>query len=232
MKTAVILFFLLCVQVVQAGATCLTRHLTEAIEINTRRKAAYALLTDGASKSISNKLIKMENELLWGARLGDFVAGHWRRAGVPLLCADVVEMSETPGFKARSLDRSPLSSITLRPSSIVQTIKTFVNQEQFVALEEWAHLQVLSLESEKRAYCLTRHFLESVRRAAGLVPYYQQLSQQKNLSDPTWVSKKFIKDQAELLILAYQIDQEAWLIQNKGVPIICQDVPEIPRFLK
>ncbi|MBI5203189.1 MAG: hypothetical protein HY925_16480 [Elusimicrobia bacterium] len=77
-------------------------------------------------------------------------------------------------------------------------------------------------------FCMTRHILESVRRAARLAPLHDTASRAKGLESPYGVSRQFIKTQLLSLSQAWTLDEWAVPVQAKGVPILCRDVPPIP----
>jgi hypothetical protein len=214
-----------------AYSNCLTKHLDEAIEINHHRKVAYSLLSQNRSIPVSDALIQMENKMRKQLKFADFYASHWRQMGIGLLCDEVVEMNLIPSFQSTYKDTSPIKSLSITPTQWQKTIRNFVSKNDFHGLENWSHQLVLDLKAEPRTHCLTRHFVESIRRAAGLAPIHDRKAQELNISSTKWVSRQFILKQSELLIESQRIDQMAYPLQLQGLPIICQDVPYIPRAI-
>jgi hypothetical protein len=85
------------------------------------------------------------------------------------------------------------------------------------------------LEKEPRFNCMVRHFLESVRRIAGLAPQYQVLAKTKLGSYGTkFISKRILKGHIKALDEAAHIDLLSAPVQAQNIPIVCQDVPHIP----
>lgn len=228
MKRFGLILFLM-ILVPQAYSNCLTRHIQEALELNHNRKKVYSLLSEKKSEPISNAMIKMENELLLQMKVADFYTLHWRRMGIGLLCDEIIEMNQTPAFRASYHDKDPLQPMTLNAWDLQKTIQQLMSQDDFEGLEIWSHQQVLELQAEPRANCLTRHFLESIRRAAGLAPLHAKKAAEQNLNTTRWVSRQFILRHSKLLPESVRIDQMAYPLQKQGLPIICQDVPYIPR---
>lgn len=67
---------------------------------------------------------------------------------------------------------------------------------------------------------MIRHFLESIRRVAGLAPTYGVRTM--------FISKQMLWAHVRSLKKASELDQMAAPLQAEGLPILCQDVPYIP----
>lgn len=212
-------------------ASCLLHHIDEAIQLNQQRRQPYSQLSQKRSEPITDALIQMEQKMRRQARFADFYALHWQSRGIGLLCDEFVDMSLTPSFKPRFEDISLLQPQTVQVSDLQSSIKKFLAKKDMNGLEQWSHQIVLELEKEPRTYCLTRHFMESIRRAAGLAPLHEEKSKTEEIASSLFVSREFIKMQADLLNETERIDQMAYALQSEGLPIICQDVPYIPRVL-
>jgi hypothetical protein len=228
----IVLLLGLCGESVFAG--CLTSHLREAITLNQKRKPIYSHLTSGKSEAVSDSLIKMEREMMLQAVFGDVMSSYWRSNGVPLLCSEIISMDEVPGFKSERPSESggenaaehlsTLREVDLRVEALREKLRT----KNYRSLEQLADQFVKDLEHFSQFNCLQRHFLESIRRAAGLVLVHHRASQEMNLGSTLWLSRMFISGQIALLKKSQEIDSMAFPIQQQGVPIICQDIPIIP----
>ena len=88
------------------------------------------------------------------------------------------------------------------------------------------------LEKFPGMYCMHRHVIESMLRASNYGPIHQEKARSLglNVKEIGEVSWNFILSQILTFPLAYQIDKMAFPFQQKGVPIICQDVPYIPEY--
>ncbi|MFP5520011.1 MAG: hypothetical protein ACLGGX_08920 [Bdellovibrionia bacterium] len=210
---------------------CFTRHLREAIVINNERSAEYQKLTQNQSTEITHRLVMMEKGLLLGAYLVDKLATYWQDNQIPMICNDFIEMSLTPASQTSYADRAPLQPIPeISLNSYQSKVSTLLKKNDFNSIEEIteAHLAVLSLEP--RAHCLVRHFLESILRISYHTPKYIEQARNKNIQSPRWLLKTVIKNHLPLLAEAKEIDNLALKFQKQHVPIVCQDVPPIPKY--
>ena len=199
----------------------MTRHLQEAIALNLVRLPMYAELSYGRSIPISHSLIRLENNLRLSAKAFDILAYPYQLRGIPILCEDFMDMALTSAFRYDFADGAPRPVNFHRPN-----LKTFFVKaagqailHQFGGIEKAADELVRELEIEPRYNCLTRHFLESIRRSAGVAMKYRK---------GTWISSQFILGQLLYLKRVVELDELAEPLQSAGLPIFCQDVPHIP----
>jgi len=80
-----------------------------------------------------------------------------------------------------------------------------------------ADAEILKIELNPHVFCMLRHFLESIRRAANMAT--------KENAAVTW---DFITLHISYLDEALSLDRRALSIQARGIPIPCQDIPSIP----
>ena len=207
---------------------CLTRHLHDAIQVNSKRAPIYETMSQGESNSISEALISYEQDKLWVSWLADLWPSL-RHGSMEPLCLSLVDMSKTPemsmvptaGFEIWTYDAPNVLQIQ-------KDLLPLLEQNNFfeIILESTQILEKLS--TNKQSNCLVRHFLESIRRASGVV-----LSLGVNhfqVFDKTRILKLFIRHEIADLTKANQIDLMAVPLQARGIPIICQDVPDTPPF--
>lgn len=217
-----------------SAAGCLRTHLREAVAINQTRMPIYDRLSGGASRSISEGLIAMEKSMLF---VSYFAANYDRwsepfdKVGIPVVCEAYVSMSETPML---SPEFGPSAPPSLRKADLARN--RGVKERMWAAYESKNAALVAAvgrdivfeLAAEKKVNCLTRHFVESAARIAALVPDQARRAYAAGISSPEWLSWKMIHGHLLLLDQAFDLDEAALPLQQKGIPILCQDVPHIP----
>lgn len=209
---------------------CIKKHLVDAIKINKKRKPKYKSLTDGKSKKLSNSLIFSERLSLIYATVFDFKARKYQRRGIPLFCLDFIDMKEIPSFQENSsLPEYSYESVEkINTSEIIDKIKRSLKKDGFFGVQRALRLELQKLESEKKYNCLAKHVLESIQRSAYLAPHYIAASKIVGLKSPERILRKNIKIQASSLKGFHELDKLAGEFQEKGVSILCNDIPHIP----
>lgn len=205
-------------------------HIKDAIKLNKERALLYAGITNGRSKIVSKGLIGLEYATVPISKYYDFRAKKYNKAGIPLFKLDFIDMAQTPAFKSlHPLPARAYRSIRKLPIyQIEKELKLALKENDLDRILEIATQQIEEINENPSYNCLTRHFLESIRRSAFLLPYYIEASHHKDLSSPKNLVKQVILIQAKSLPLVQQLDREAGPIQEKGIAILCQDVPHIP----
>lgn len=187
-------------------------------------------LSNGQSHEISQRLIGMERKLVLLSPLADAWAAPFQMVGIPILCQDFVDMSQTPSFRSShpegpiSLDRFQAVDV----DEMQKGLRELLTAREYQALAEFADLQIALLQDEPRFHCMLRHILESIRRMAALTPRYEEQAKQKIKISPAFLSRTILNAHIRLLNAAADIDKLAAPLQAQGLPIVCQDVPPIP----
>ncbi|WP_413290310.1 hypothetical protein [Bdellovibrio sp. HCB337] len=208
------------------------RHVHEAMILNEARKPLYAELTDGRSLAISEALISYEKDLLLKSRIADITARPFQWAGVPIVCEDYISINATPQFKAHYPSGAPLlqNFVSVKVGDYVKVLEPSIKAGDFKRVEKISHQAVEELSQEPRLNCMVRHFLESIRRVAGLAEKHDQKSRAVLGVGTKFLSKKMLIVHLDELQFAADLDKMAAPLQAAGVPILCQDVPAIPRI--
>ncbi len=165
------------------------------------------------------------------ALLYDGKARKWQKQGIPVLCADLIDMARTPPLPAGPTPHPEWPEELVRHSG---KDLSWELKDAYYAKEDMLDFQKKGLELLHRLealpgrYCLVRHFVESVTRTSSLAPRYMarlkdEESRQK-LKNFLW---KYIKWQLVGLPLAASLDRKAYAAQKMGAPVYCQDVPPI-----
>lgn len=240
MSTVRVVLLALVVPLMSAGCPswttpgCFERHVLDAMALNRARLPAYSVATDARSEEVSLGLIRSERGALIAARYFDRRARPLREAGIPALCAELVEMEHTPPLIARTIARPRPPARLPDVAAIRGRIRRVWRQEGYAGAWEEAHRAVTRLERNPHYNCMVRHLLESVRLAAALAPVHARAVSERGF-DPEVsysLSRHFMELQLAFLESARRLDEQAAPLQAEGVPIICRDVPPIPARLE
>lgn len=215
---------------------CFATHIKEAIEINKERREKYRHLYGDGPAKVMSRLIMFEKLILISANWYDLRARKYHRHDIPILCHDLVPMDLTPEF---SFTKVP-AAIKL-PEIDFQKLKKELKKNLKRSnpnLEKADRLLVDALnvlKEEPRAFCLSRHFLESMLRAVRLIPHYEKHFSKLNMNDdleinirPERLSLGFLNTHLIGFGEMERIDRKAFIYQRQGIPLLCQDVPHIP----
>lgn len=207
---------------------CYERHLEEAVEINQERRRIYRNLADkiggpylaDQSFQVSTELINAEQLSQIGKYYFDYHGEKFQKMGINIVCNEFVAMEH---LKAPVKLEAPLTSFTplstkLMRKKLTDTLKT----QGFAAILTTSQKYLGQLSAQPAYHCMTRHTLESLRRIAYFAQTYPIGA------DTHWLSEDLIKGHIYALDFAGKIDRLAQPLQEKGIPIICHDVPHIP----
>ncbi|NRA68186.1 MAG: hypothetical protein HRU19_27125 [Pseudobacteriovorax sp.] len=207
---------------------CLRTHLIEAIDINSERLKHYSAATNGRSESISRQLIWSERGLILLSPLIDWTALYWQSSGIPVACDDYIPMAQTPDFQITDHSYDLRTRISLTADSLRARIDDAWEKSDEAAVQVIDEI-IETLNSQKHFNCMTRHLLESVARSLTLKPKYISAAQAKDLYSPSFFMDVLIGLQIQGIGFALDLDKAAAPIQAQGIPIICNDVPHIPK---
>jgi len=209
---------------------CLRVHVRDAIELNEQRKPVYSRLSQGRSDIISEKMIRMEKRLLWVAPLVDAWAWPYQKSGIPIMCAEFIDMSATPPFRAVNPEGTDDIRHYQPPvvTAIQEDLEDLYKARSYTEMAQYADKVIRSLEKSPRYNCLFRHFMESIRRVAALTPKHAKQAREKNMLPTQGLSRVVLKSHINMLREAAHIDSLAAPLQAEALPILCQDVPHIP----
>jgi len=214
-----------------ATAGCIVEHLKEAIKINKERKELYGALTQGESRKISRRLILFEKASLPVAYYLDRKAKKYQRRGINLFCNEMISMDLTPPF--RSLETVPSHSyLKISASRMKRVIKEAYKIGGLLAVQDETAKILHQLESVPAYHCMVRHFIESIHLLAQNGPRYD-LDYERWIGGSSYPSRliwKFIKLHLRSLSLMDKLDRQAAPFQQRGLPILCQDIPPIADY--
>jgi hypothetical protein len=209
-------------------------HLADAIALNKSRRATYAQLTDGCSKSLSSRLINLERITLPIALYFDWRARKFNRAGIPIIIDDFISMekvlppSEAPRFRGQMSDASAAQLCRLLKSTRTE-LSAAVREAAFERAAEKTYRLLVEVEelehSSEALLCMTRHLIESLGFGALNATRFAQLSEGKTVR----LSKAFLAVQLfGIGASAVALDRRAQAIHKLGAGILQNDVPSIP----
>lgn len=235
LRSGILLFIFLFLPVMGQAAlkdvrSCLSLHLREAMTINKQRSPIYERLSNGQSLAVSKKLISAERRVLFLAPWVDAWAAPYQKAGIPILCQDLIDMSHTPAFKAVNPDGKD-SLRNFHPADVAEIskrLKEYYKAKDYNGMAHYADEQVRDLEKVPRYNCMVRHVLESIRRSAALAPIHDRKARAKMKISSLLLSRALLKSHIDVLAESSEIDALAAPLQAEALPIICQDVPHIP----
>ncbi len=139
-------------------------------------------------------------------------------------CQEFVSMDETPDFQkfipATTAIPDELKDKTYTSTDLRRRLKDAFKGENYQELLVQAEKELKRLEETPSYFCVTRHFLESIARASY---YAQNYNQEQRV-----ISNLYIKMQIFGMRAASVLDEKAAPLQEKGIAILCQDIPKIP----
>jgi hypothetical protein len=209
--------------------SCFSSHVREAIRLNEARAVRYREISGGRSRAVSDRLLFTEHLTLIPAAFLEARASYFRRAGIPVLCADFVTMALTPPFEAYTAGAPALAQYRRPPTSSWKSELRFaLNRGGFLTVHQTAVRLLRELEEPVQFNCMVRHVLESLARGAWLAPQYEARAKALGLRrSPAPVSRSALGLQIEALGYAAGLDFLAAPLQAEGIPILCQDVPPL-----
>jgi hypothetical protein len=209
---------------------CFETHLRDAVALNRERKPLYAALSNGATKSLSDRLIVGELAAISVAKVHDTRASFFHRKGLTVLCDELMPMSGAPEFDATLRPPGAPSPLfrSIDPKAMKDDGLAALAGRSFAGAEAFARAQIATLSPDAAYFCMTLHVLESVLRAAVLAPKHAVKAAELGVDPPTSLSRDFISIQIKQIPFSVDLDRDAEALHAQGIPIVCQDVPKIP----
>jgi len=211
----------------------LAEHLRDAVSINTARKKIYIGLSDGKSKSLSNRLIFFERLLILPAKFFDRKAKRFIEKGIPIMQNDFVSMNqlpkpETPPIFMSSLPKKAKENLILRINNFNTAVKSDIkvlNLQKILA--EGKILLEYIIKTEKEFEChlaMIKHVTESINLIVHNGIKYSEMSGGQTVK----ITKTMINGHLFLLKPSLKtIDLPAQKLHNLGCGIIVNDMPDI-----
>jgi hypothetical protein len=220
---------------------CFEVHVKEAVDLYEVRKPLYSELSRGRSAIDLWILTFMQKLNLPKARNFDARATDLRARGVEGLgCNEFVSMSGVAAFQKNLVPQAHEQALSLDVSELSQALTQQLKAGKYRELILRVDLELDTLKSSPHFNCLVRHFLESIARAADLLPRYQgqitslpldDASRAKLLEDVRSWSDDFIDLHISVLGTAKFLDRRVEGLQKEGLALFCQDLPHIPKYV-
>lgn len=196
------------------GRTCFTDHLRESIAVNSARKKVYSAVTNGKSDRVFNKLIRSEYLALPVARFYDF-----RAHNLELFCNEFKPMNGLPDVRFDQLKIPESNFIPFEWLPHQRLLLQAVKARDSVKMKQISLEAIYFLAATPEYHCMVRHILESIYRFAYFLPTHSPAAQKLSL--------EVIKLQLLSLKTSSQIDEWSAPLQQKGIPILCAELPPL-----
>lgn len=214
----------------QAYAGAMAQHMQEAIRLNQARLPMYEAISAGASRAVSKALIRFERVALPGCHAIDTVALPFQKKGIPIVVEDFISMDLVPDFVEEHPDPAePLSEFERSDgNAIARRLRQAYKRGGFAELNRQVFIEEAVLEKPRAYHHLMRHMLHSIRRLAVLAPKHAKLARSKGMPSTAFISEMILESHLITLWECSRIDAMAAPLQARRIPIIRQDVPDIP----
>lgn len=226
----ILTFLILAAGKVSFALECFSEHLKEAIDQNRNRRELYASISDNRSKFVSNGLIFGEKIAYLYSKGLNKKLKTYRDAGVPILCLDFIEMSKAPNYQGYEppplLKYSEVEKVDIE--SLKKTLKRLLRENKYNEITDLIKNELSNTLKYDRYNCLFKHVLESLGRTAFLTPHYIEHAQSIGLKSPEKILIRYLKMNIGTLNFSHYLDKRASTLQEKGIGILCRDVPHIP----
>lgn len=210
---------------------CFKAHVEEAIDLNTQRKAEYFKLTNGASDKVFNRLIFVEHFMKIFVKRYDRKAHAYQKNGMDLLCQELVEVKHAPEFNSPSLQHRSDSFEDVSWEPFKKSIKDSLKKGDVEQTKKSALAALVKLNKHPGRHCMKRHLFESIYRFAHFAPLRMEEAKANNIANP----KEFMIDVMKFHLTAFgtfnYLDKIAAPIQQKGISILCSEMPDLIKDL-
>lgn len=204
-------------------------HLKEAMKLNRERRELYRQDGNRDAAKIINKLLLLEKVMLPFSYSLDRSVKSLQQAGIGMWCDDLVSMDTVPDYQSNI--PTPLNKYQepnpVRLKKLTGMMKRYQVEDTnqlYQAIAEFIENDL----SDHHYNCLTRHFLESAAKTLGATSARLGLAPSELKQELISVTRKLIKQLARSLRYAQNIDEKAGQVQERGVPVLCQEMPPIP----
>ena len=203
---------------------CFEKHLRDSIIVNQKVKKSYGIQSQGESDKVYRLLIASEKMSLLAAKYFDLKAKKYQNYGMDLLCQEFMEMK--PQNKPSSSEKIE-DYLKMNWRKHYQKIQESIKSKNPETIKKVA-LSVLSeLNQQPNYHCFSRHMVESIYRFAYFINIREKESAQLGIKSPKKMLLKIISIQNSALWYANLIDEMSAPIQKKGIPLLCNELPDL-----
>lgn len=211
---------------------CFREHISESIAINKERKKDYARMTDGESDKIFTHLIAMEHLTLPVAFYYDLKARPFQKKGMDLFCHEFMSMNKVSTFDETKRIIPDYAFPVLSFAQYKKDLRDAVRNDDLALVKKLSLEQLDILRPYPQFHCMTRHMIESIYRFAYFVNIREKEAQELKVESPRTLMMKVISSHLLGMDDSIKIDRWSRSIQEKGVPILCSELPDLTFDLK
>jgi hypothetical protein len=219
-----LLFCLLLSSTVSEARSCFHEHVADSIRVNSERRTIY-LEEDKEASRVFGVLRAAERLTLPIAAHFDRKAKVYHERDVDIFCREFLPMRDLGTSVVRDYPKENFRSFDWRAAK--RKIAAALERGDSKEVQRLSLNAVRVLLTTPSYLCLTRHFFESIYRFSYFLPIRQSEARAKGLADPTDLFTDAIKLQLVGLWGAYQIDRQARPVQERGYPVLCQELPDL-----
>lgn len=209
------------------------QHLNEAIALNRSRRDVYERLSGGSTRSLSNRLILLEQLTLPAAHALDLWGKRFQKAGIPILQADFVSMQDVrspfapPRWRGEATD-AQAKDLQGQIDAYRDTLGKALSQNDFAGIAEASYRLLETLDATEKTtrmhWAMTKHLVESL----GLAAMNALDHAARSNGETETLSRSFIRFQSLGLLGSVSLDRKAQAFHRQGIGIVVNDVPPIP----
>lgn len=216
----------------EVPVNCLSDHLLEAIEMNSHRRALYAELTDGKSKLLSDIVVNAERAAYFPALYLDHRGRRFARKGLGIFCDYVGTRATAKPFAARFDFEPQHISLYKRPNArrIIRRLQEFKKREDYRGLQQAIRDEIDRLAPYPTFHAMLRHNLRTALRTATLVPVHLKMARERGIRSPKALLHQYLDNGITTVNYGIFIDSIAAKFHAQGVPMIHNDLPQVPDF--
>lgn len=205
---------------------CFEAHIRESIEINKINKIPYAKIAGNSARQVLNTLIASEYLTLIPAAIFDNEAKPFQRKGMDLWCQEFIGMDQDQTDIVRNdAPTETFQKFNWKPYSLEIKNSLKQNDVKLIRASSLKALKTLSLQPH--FHCFTRHMMESIYRIAYFVEVREAEAKRLNILSPRKLMMDSIRTHLKSFSFAQYIDQLARPIQEKGIGILCNELPDL-----
>lgn len=191
-------------------------------------KNQYSVLTNGTSNRIYNELILSEKMTLKVAQHFDRQAAAYQDQGMNLFCDEFVKMEEGEN-RPNKIPTNQFSTFHWKRHQKI--IKSALKLKRPAEIRKAALNALMELKKQPDYYCFTRHMFESIYRLAFFLPLRQEEAKAKNLPSPSHLFYQIMGLHNFSLSFTNHLDHLSAATQEKGIPILCNELPDLLKDL-
>jgi hypothetical protein len=229
--TLTLMTFLALVPVSKASDNigCFEKHIWQSISINKELKTKYAQATQNKSDKILNQLIAGEKISLIVARKFDYDARIYHMKGIDLLCQEFKDLNNSADISSQP-SIEPIKPFSWKKHS--RSLTLAIKSKDISKIQNAATEAIKEIEDQPNYYCFSRHMFESIYRIAYFMNHREEQSKKASLKSPKKMLLQILKLHQISLGFANHIDQLSAPIQENGIKILCNELPNLLEDIK